>query len=134
MASILFVYGTLRPALRTKMAMRLVQETRLLGPARIKGQLLHIADYPGLRLGGPDWAVGDLVEMIDPTATFAWVDAYEECSDDCPRPHEYRRELVSVDGAGKTIAAWTYVYALPSADRPVIVGGDFLSCVRGPGV
>lgn len=132
MAPLLFVYGTLRPALRNEMALRLVRETRLLGPARIKGQLLDLSDYPGLLLGGPDWVEGDLVEMIDPAATLAWVDAYEECSDDCPRPHEYRREIVSVGAAGGTVAAWTYIYALPHADLPVIVGGDFLSCARGP--
>ncbi len=126
----LFVYGTLRAAFGGAQAARLSRESRPLGQARLRGQLVRIADYPGLVIGGAEWVYGDLVDLADPAATLAWIDAYEECSSNYPLPHEYRREIISVEAAGGTTAAWTYIYARPATGLPVIDGGDFLACAR----
>lgn len=123
----LFVYGTLRTDFDGPMARRLRTEAVLVGPARVKGALYCIADYPGMVMADEDWVTGDLFALPDPAATLRWLDIYEECAPCFPRPHEYRRERWEVEVAGGTIDAWVYVYARDTAGLDRIDGGDFLT-------
>ncbi|MFC3443043.1 gamma-glutamylcyclotransferase [Sphingobium rhizovicinum] len=123
----LFVYGTLRAGFDGPMARRLRAEAALVGPARVKGVLYRIADYPGLTIGGEHWVAGDLFALPDADATLGWLDIYEECAPSFPQPHEYRRQICAVEAAGGMIDAWVYVYARDTAALDRIDGGDFLN-------
>jgi gamma-glutamylcyclotransferase (GGCT)/AIG2-like uncharacterized protein YtfP len=127
MAVPLFVYGSLRRRSGAPMALRLAQAARWLGRAQVRGHLYRVADYPGFV---PDPAapavIGDLFLPHDPDPLLAEMDAYEECSDAFPRPQEYRRERLVVEGAGGPVEAWVYVYAWPVDGLERIEGGDFL--------
>jgi gamma-glutamylcyclotransferase (GGCT)/AIG2-like uncharacterized protein YtfP len=57
--SLLFVYGTLRMGGSNDIR-RFGPYSRLLGPARVRGRLYDLGDYPGLVLGGLDWVSGEL--------------------------------------------------------------------------
>ncbi|WP_298396740.1 gamma-glutamylcyclotransferase [Sphingobium sp.] len=122
----LFVYGTLRAGFDGPMARRLRAEAVLIGPARVKGVLYRIADYPGLAVGGDDWVTGDLFALPNMAATLSWLDIYEECAPSFPQPHEYRREICAVEAAGGAIYAWIYAYARDTTALDKIDGGDFL--------
>jgi gamma-glutamylcyclotransferase (GGCT)/AIG2-like uncharacterized protein YtfP len=123
----LFAYGTLRRGCDNSAARLVAAETCFVAPAMALGYLYQLDGYPGFvadPAGGP--VAGDLLEMRDPAALLALLDAYEECSPDFPEPHEYRRLCVPVSTAAGTRRAWTYVYAWPTDGLPLIVGGDSL--------
>lgn len=128
---LLFVYGTLRPGFAGAEAKRLKQEARHLGPAWVHGRLYHVARYPGLVACHGDRVQGDLMAMDDPAATLAWIDDYEGCAASYPQPREYQRTAMIAQSARGPTLAWTYVYALPTDDLPVIAGRDFLACMDG---
>lgn len=128
---LLFVYGTLRPGFAGAEAMRLKQEARHLGPAWVHGRLYHVTGYPGLVAHHGDRVHGDLMAMDDPAATLAWIDDYEGCAVSSPQPQEYQRTAMIAQSSCGPKLAWTYVYALPADDLPLIVGGEFLACMDG---
>ena len=122
----LFVYGTLRAGFDGPMARRLGARARRTGPARARGALYRITDYPALAPGDAGWVTGDLFALADAAATLAWLDDYEECAPHFPEPHEYRRVRLAVEGPDGPVEAWAYVYARDVAGLERIVGGDFL--------
>ncbi|MBB6124399.1 gamma-glutamylcyclotransferase family protein [Sphingobium subterraneum] len=128
-----FVYGTLRPgasraALPTGLARMLALETVPAGPARVRGHLLRVADYPALVLDEEaGWVIGDLLRMTNPAPLLAALDAYEECSADFPQPHEYRRVLIDVQSPEGPVPAWAWLYARTTDGLPIIESGDFLN-------
>lgn len=124
--SLLFVYGTLRPAVDGPMALWLREVATAVGPAMARGSLYRVEDYPAFVPGGEGPVMGDLFALPDPAAILAVLDAYEECSDAFPAPHEYRRERLTVRTPEGLVDAWTYVYAHDVAGLPRIESGDFL--------
>lgn len=122
----LLVYGTLRPGFDGPMARWLHAAALPLGPATVSGALYHVADYPGFVPGPMGMVHGDLFALPDPDAMLARLDEYEECAGHYPEPHEYRRELMRVDGADGPVDAWVYIYMRPVAGLAMIEGGDFL--------
>lgn len=110
------------------MALRLAEAACWHGRATVRGHLYRVADYPGLvaDADAPP-VIGDLFLPHDAEALLAEMDGYEECSDAFPRPHEYRRERMIVEGVGGPVEAWVYVYAWPVEGLERIEGGDFLS-------
>lgn len=127
-SDLLFVYGTLRRGCDTAEAWRLHRESVWLGMGAARGQLYKVGWYPALVADRElaDKVTGDVMRMAQPEATFAWLDAYEECTPDFPEPHEYRRELIEIACEGGAMRAWTYVYARPVEGLEEIVGGDWL--------
>lgn len=123
---LLFVYGTLRRAFDGPMALWLRGVATHVGPATALGSLYRVEDYPAFVPNGQGRVTGDLFALPDPAAILAVLDAYEECSDDFPMPHEYRRERLIVRASGGTREAWTYIYARDVAVLPRIESGDFL--------
>jgi gamma-glutamylcyclotransferase (GGCT)/AIG2-like uncharacterized protein YtfP len=123
---LLFVYGTLRRAFDGPMALWLRGVATHLGPATARGSLYRVEDYPAFVPNGPGRVTGDLFALPDPVAILAALDVYEECSDDFPMPHEYRRERLTVLTLKGTLEAWTYIYARDVAVLPRIESGDFL--------
>lgn len=125
-ASLLFVYGTLRPGFDGPMAGWLRSVARHAGPASAAGLLYHVTDYPGF-VPGPDGRVmGDLFLLDDPDAILAVLDEHEECAAHFPEPREYRRERLIVHGPAGSVEAWTYVYAHDTVGLALVEEGDYL--------
>ena len=114
----LFVYGTLRPGQRAWHL--LAPHARADAPAWCAGTMVAFdAGYPGVVLPGTTRIVGELVELVDPAAAFAVLDAYEG--------EEFTRVRATVDRAEGRCEAWIYVLsdaALVQHGTPV-EGGDW---------
>jgi len=57
------------------------------------------------------------------------LDDYEECSSSFPEPHEYQRQLITIQphAAGVSLSlAWAYLYQYPLSNKPRIKNGQFL--------
>lgn len=125
--ALLFVYGTLRPALARGEPARLIRGLRHCGAATVRGLLYDLGGYPGL-VPGEGLVRGDLLEITSPEQ-FAALDAYEECSG--PRPL-YRREVMPVVRAdGEQVLAWVYLSARPLAAARPIPEGDYAAVSPG---
>lgn len=127
--TLLFVYGTLRPALARDEPARLIVGLRACGKATVRGLLYDLGGYPGL-VPGEGTVQGDLLEITSPEQLAA-LDAYEEC--DGPHPL-YRRELMpAVRAEGDEVLAWVYLYAGSLAAARLIPAGDYSALrSRGP--
>jgi gamma-glutamylcyclotransferase (GGCT)/AIG2-like uncharacterized protein YtfP len=135
----LFVYGTLLSAAGggygQTARLRLLREAPLRRPARIAGRLYELGDYPGLVTVGGDPADivhGELIVLLDPAATWPWLDEYEMISPDVGADNEYARIVrdVALDGVSGTVQAWTYVYRKPVTGLSLIAGGSWLQACR----
>jgi len=112
----LFVYGTLMPASGRPMARRLASESRYLGPGSIAGKLYHLGSHPGAVFSDRprDIIYGDVIRLLRPRWSFAWLDQYEGCGPGKAEPHAYQRVIVPVQlRSGARLDAWVYVYKHP---------------------
>lgn len=131
--ALLFVYGTLLAADageagRAQRA-RLARETRRVGPATIEGKLYNLGRYPGLfpSPGAGSAVRGDVLELVTPERTFAWLDLYEGIVPGQHPHNEYERRVETVGLAdGRLLAAWVYVYRRTSIEAQHIPGGSWL--------
>lgn len=113
----LFVFGTLMSAATGPLGRlrreRLMSEAQLLGPATIQGRLYDLGRYPGLvdTKSPYDSVHGDVLELADTSATFAWLDPYEGIFPGKPEENHYARveRPVRLDD-GRELVAWVYVY------------------------
>ena len=129
--SLLFVYGTLRMGGSNDIR-RFGPYSRLLGPARVRGRLHDLGDYPGLVLGGLDWVSGEL-HAIAPEIEPA-LDALEEVWPQ--RTGLYRRTRALVIAGAQSHGALVYEMDRSRAQVwPLIECGDWLThlgCRAGP--
>lgn len=123
---LLFVYGTLMSASTDAMGResrgRLDKSSRVVGQAIARGYLFDLGAYPGFvpTLPGPaedevGRVFGELRELTDSNAVFAWLDLYEGIRPGAEELAEYRRTVVSIahvddDGTEIAVSAWIYVY------------------------
>ncbi|HKR16920.1 gamma-glutamylcyclotransferase family protein [Rhizorhapis sp.] len=114
-SDLLFVYGSLRQTSGHPMAKMLRASADLLGEAWVRGRAFRVDWYPGLTLSEDpeDRVNGDLFRLHNPGHTLPLLDHYEECSDEFPPPHEYRRELVRLWHENHERLAWAYIYQRP---------------------
>ena len=126
----LFVYGTLMSGSGHPMAARLGRESRLLGPARIRGRLYSLGWYPALVETGPDDGDvhGEVYALTSPEASFRWLDAYEGIV----RGQEDRSDYARVErpvlmAAGHEMKAWVYLYRAPIKGAPAIDSGRWVT-------
>jgi gamma-glutamylcyclotransferase (GGCT)/AIG2-like uncharacterized protein YtfP len=124
-AELLFVYGTLRPALAAGGHASLVDDLEVVGLATVPGVLLDLGDYPGL-IAGDGIVHGEVLRITDP-ARLATLDDYEECGG--PDPLFRRGRMVARLGDGTTVDAWGYRAARPPLAAKVIASGDYLAHV-----
>ncbi|MEN9768999.1 MAG: hypothetical protein RLZZ180_629 [Pseudomonadota bacterium] len=132
----LFVYGTLR-CTGSNDIRRFGPHSRLLGRARVRGQLHDLGAYPGLVLGGGQWVWGEL-HAIGPALEPA-LDALEEVWPQCSG--EYWRRHARVHwclegGAHRELSALLYeMDPLRAQAWPLIDSGDWLTHLvhRGAG-
>jgi gamma-glutamylcyclotransferase (GGCT)/AIG2-like uncharacterized protein YtfP len=115
----LFVYGTLRRGAENEFARLLEKSARFLSQACIRGRLFRVAHYPGLAAPEDrnDWVKGDVFDGV--TAEML------QRLDDYEGP-EYSRQLaeVTLEGGG-SIAAYLYLYVLPTEGLELIPSGDW---------
>ena len=124
----LFVYGTLREGADHSAHRLLKKGAKLIGPARMRGQLYAVNGYPGAALSndGDNQVIGELYRLLKPQAVLKALDDYEEAGENFPEPQEYRRCRVLVkkeDGA--ELFAWCYLYNRPTAGLKLITSGDW---------
>ncbi len=112
----LFVYGTLMRASGHPMAARLESQSLYLGPGSISARLYKLGSYPGAVQSDKarDIVRGDVVKLLRPASTLAWLDKYEGCDAGAPEPRAYERVIAPVIlSAGERRNAWVYFYTLP---------------------
>lgn len=113
----LFIYGTLRPQTGHPMARRLAGESAFIGPGTIAARLYRLGYFPGAvpSVAPGDIVHGDVVRLLRPGSSLAWLDDYEGCGNRHPEPQAYRRVIVPVRlRSGDRLDAWAYV----SISRP----------------
>jgi len=133
MLDLLFVYGTLLstdagPTGRSERE-RLARSSRMIGAARVEGQLFDLGRYPGLVLSNAGGATveGELLELSNPVQTLRWLDAYEGIVPGQHEHNEYERREVDVTlENGESARAWTYVYRKAVPTSALITGGRWL--------
>ena len=109
------------------MARWLRNTARHVGPAIAQGMLYRVENYPGFDTRGSRVVWGDLFALPDPETVLAALDDYEECAAHFPRPHEYRRERLTVRDEHGPVEAWTYIYNPDTSGLERIESGDFLA-------
>ena len=118
----LFVYGTLRSGFRNRYARMLAARAVLLGPARMRGRLYHLQQYPGMRTSAcpGEWVVGELY-MLPGAASLSALDRYEG-------PRFRRKCCHAFDAAGRRRPAWVYEYLGRVSESHRIPSGDYFPC------
>jgi len=104
----LFVYGTLRESARMAEVIGGASDWRYVGQATLVGDLYDAGEYPALliRNEGGQPVEGLLVELGDPAAAFAALDAYEDVG-----PGLYvRRHCRARLSDGSECTVWVYEY------------------------
>ncbi len=114
----IFAYGTLmRAGVHAELLARR-RDARFLGPARCRGQLYDLGNYPSLVVEGRTWVAGELFRCDPVEDVLRILDAFEEDGG-------FERSLVSVRWRQGETQAWTYVYAGPLGDAVLIPGGSY---------
>jgi gamma-glutamylcyclotransferase (GGCT)/AIG2-like uncharacterized protein YtfP len=118
---LLFVYGTLRPALSVGRPRELVGDLEVVAAATVAGRLYDLGVYPGM-VAGNGVVHGDLLRVRDDDRLAA-IDSYEECGG--PDALFRREAVTAVRADGTHAAAWAYFYAQPVGSARVIAHGDY---------
>lgn len=124
---LVFVYGTLRPALAAA-TRHLVDDLEQVGSATVRGLLFDLGNYPGM-IEGDGIVHGDLLRLGSPNRLLL-LDEYEECGS--PRPLFRRQRILARQATGEIVAAWTYLYARSITGAVQIPEGDYATHLRGP--
>jgi gamma-glutamylcyclotransferase (GGCT)/AIG2-like uncharacterized protein YtfP len=114
----LFVYGTLRRSTGHPMHRTLADQSVLVGPATVRGELYRVEDYPGLilRTDGDDRVAGEVYEFAPERfdAAIRAFDVYEGIASWTPQPHEYHRVSTTATlEDGRDMVVWTYEFNRP---------------------
>jgi gamma-glutamylcyclotransferase (GGCT)/AIG2-like uncharacterized protein YtfP len=123
----LFVYGTLMSDFPNPMSTHLRSGSRLLGPAFISGNLFDLNSYPGAVYDTDSDKLihGELYQLMDPKASFRWLDAYENGGTGDNPDYLYQRIQVPVICKGKKMMAWMYEYSQSTKCLERIDSGDY---------
>lgn len=94
----------------------------------MQGRLYQLDGYPGAIISGcdNDKVYGEVYRLTEAGLALKRLDEYEECSDQFPEPHEYRRKKLPVRFLdGHSIAAWVYVFNHDVTGLEQIQSGHF---------
>ena len=102
----IFVYGTLLSTVPSAASKWLLQHAQLLGEASFPGALYDLGSYPGfvLTTTSSGRVAGEILQLYDPVAAFAFLDIYEGLDEQEPL---YRRDVLEHPDYG---LVWTYAY------------------------
>ena len=113
----IFVYGTLmQGGLYSEILQR--GGVRYLGPARCRGRLHDLGDYPGLVLQGKAWVSGEIYRADD-------IDALLQVLDDLEVAYGFERTVVEADWQHGPGEAWCWIYRGDLKSAPVLQGGSW---------
>jgi len=127
--SFIFVYGTLRCGISSPLDHIMNTHCVFVGGGSVSGRLYDIGRYPGLvsTTARTERVFGDVFRFRNEETALAELDIYEGCSQACPQPHEYCREIQAVRlSSGRTVEAWVYRYMHDVKRLRRIPGGDYL--------
>lgn len=115
MTNLLFVYGSLMPALKTPFGFeqrtRLASESTSLGRATLSATLYNLGNYPGIVISnGGETVHGTLLHLATPAQTFEWLDPFEDIIPGRDlAAAEYQRSIHTIACGGAEVRAWVYV-------------------------
>lgn len=112
----LFVYGTLLKALGRPVARRLNMEAQHLGVGAMSGRLYNMGYYPAFvpSSGRETWVHGEVLRLLCPEKTFAWLDRYERSGPNEAFSQDYKRVILPARlGNGRFCRAWVYIFDNP---------------------
>jgi len=121
----LFVYGTLMSTAGHPMGAKLARESRLIGPASIRGRLYRVAWYPAAvdSPNAEERVYGELYALANPVASLTWLDRYEGLSGGLQASEYVRVERIARPLGTAEIAAWVYLYqAVPDSLKRIADG------------
>ena len=126
----LFVYGSLRQGFHHPAYQYIRQYFEFLGPARVKGLLYDMGDYPAALPTAEDrFIIGELY-VLKNEDEFGWamaqLDDYEGVNPEAGQLALYRRDLAEVYAGSVVTGAWIYWYNSGVEGRPIIASGDVL--------
>ena len=128
----LFVYGSLRSDSGHPAHRYVSDDFVLLGPARVKGKVYDLGEYPGALASDDDCFIkGELYrlkEKADFSTAAARLDEYEGVNE---TPPLFTRKLVNVYIDGLITDAWIYWYNGAVTGKPWIESGDALQGMKG---
>lgn len=131
MAEYLFVVGTLRKELWSRLApelQALMQGLRFVGAGHLAGELYDLGPYPGAIVGA-DFATtvrGEIYELPEPQVTLAQLDAYEGFVPGELEASLFARSKETITLAdGQQLDCWMYVYNDWVATGRLIESGDY---------
>jgi gamma-glutamylcyclotransferase (GGCT)/AIG2-like uncharacterized protein YtfP len=131
----LFVYGTLlQPA--NEYARYLNTHCKLIRPAKFKGRLYDIGEYPGAIADAntDNYVYGSIFFMDDTAGVLQVLDDYEGIGPADPLPHEYTRQLFNVETDNGFMNCWIYFYALPIDQYYQILSGNYNQYLSNPSI
>ena len=131
----LFVYGTLlQPG--NEYARYLTSHCTLIGPAKFKGTLYDIGQYPGAIANAfiDTYVHGSIFLMDDAASVLRVLDDYEGIGPNDPHPHEYNRQLFDVETDTGQLNCWVYLYNLPLDGYTQISSGDYNQYLSNPSI
>jgi gamma-glutamylcyclotransferase (GGCT)/AIG2-like uncharacterized protein YtfP len=94
----LFVYGTLRKALKHPLLKVLNKHAFFVDHGVCRGKLLNLGKYPGAMPSGNsgDVVTGEVYGLKDPETVLSILDRYEGCSVEDPQPAEFIRQSENI--------------------------------------
>lgn len=125
----LFLYGTLRKALKHPLLKVLNKHAFFVGHGVCRGKLLNLSKYPGAipSENSKDVVRGEVYGLKDPGNILGILDRYEGCSAEDPQPSEFIRQSENILlSTGLRLQAWMYVYNFPTEQHEAIPGGDYV--------
>lgn len=126
----LFLYGTLRKALKHPLLKVLNKHAFFMGHGVCRGKLLNLGKYPGAIPSGNsgDVVYGEVYGLKDPEIILGILDRYEGCSPKDPQPGEFTRQSENILlSTGLRLQAWMYFYNFPAEQHEAIPGGDYVN-------
>lgn len=132
MAEFIFVYGTLRRGVNTKMNKLLLRYGDYLSEGEAQGKLYSLDGYPGMiaSCDKKDTVFGEIYKISN-SKLLVLLDEYEECSENFPLPHEYVRKQLPVKLIDETqLDAWIYLFNRDVANLKVIKSGDYVKHLK----
>ena len=126
----LFVYGSLLSGFRSPAYEYISRYFTLISPARIRGKLYDMGDYPAAVPCTDELFIKGELYLIKNESEFSWalgqLDDYEGVTPEPGEVQSYSRELTTIYLEAKTINAWVYWYKGDIGNKPVVESGDIL--------
>jgi gamma-glutamylcyclotransferase (GGCT)/AIG2-like uncharacterized protein YtfP len=126
----LFIYGTLLQTSNPH-GLYLKNNSIEIGPAKFKGKLFNLGDYPGAIDDdhADGYVHGILLSLKNPVENLKVIDDYEGFGADQPQPNEFIRTLIDVESDAGVFNCWVYLYNLSPKNHTDIPGGRYLDFI-----